>query len=89
MAEDEKLKQRLELKVKKRDYTGYDDDEFQGGNHDLLKRSILAKYDVEIDGSQQSVGDFHELPFPLLIYRLADVQVRQLFCFSKSTQTRS
>lgn len=89
MAEDEKLKQRLELKVKKRDYTGYDDDEFQGGNQGLLKRSILAKYDEEIDGSQQSVRDFHKLLFLLLINRLADVQVRQLFCFSESTQTRS
>jgi U4/U6.U5 tri-snRNP-associated protein 1 len=58
MAEEEKLKNRLELKVKKPDYTGYDDDEFQGGNQGLLKRSILAKYDEEIDGRQQSVSLF-------------------------------
>jgi U4/U6.U5 tri-snRNP-associated protein 1 len=55
MAEEEKLKNRLELKTKKRDYTGYDDDEFQGGSQGLSKRSVLAKYDEEIDGVQQSV----------------------------------
>jgi U4/U6.U5 tri-snRNP-associated protein 1 len=55
MAEEEKLKNRLELKTKKRDYTGYDDDEFQGGSQGLSKRSVLAKYDEQIDGVQQSV----------------------------------
>lgn len=55
MAEEESLKQRLELKVKKRDYTGYDDDEFLGVDQGPSKRSILAKYDEEINGRQQTV----------------------------------
>ena len=58
MAEEENLKNRLELKVKKHDYTGYDDEEFLGGNQGSLKRSVLAKYDEEIDGRQQSVRIF-------------------------------
>ncbi len=55
MAEEEKLQKRLELKVKKRDYTGYDDDEFKDGKQVLTQRSILSKYDEDIEGSQQSV----------------------------------
>ncbi|CAA7267035.1 unnamed protein product [Cyclocybe aegerita] len=54
MAEEERTKKRLELKIKKRDYTGYDDDEFAEGNQGLMKRSILAKYDEDIEGSRQS-----------------------------------
>ncbi|KAF9532625.1 SART-1 family-domain-containing protein [Crepidotus variabilis] len=54
MAEEEKTKKRLELKTKKRDYTGYDDDEFEEGNQGLMKRSVLAKYDEDIEGSQES-----------------------------------
>lgn len=67
MAEEEKLKQRLELKVKKADYTGYDDDEFKGGDQGPQKRSILAKYDEEIDGVQQSVSTFSDQTIPSLI----------------------
>ncbi|PPQ95222.1 hypothetical protein CVT26_014912 [Gymnopilus dilepis] len=54
MAEEERRKKRQELKIKKRDYTGYDDDEFAEGNQGLMKRSILSKYDEEIEGSRTS-----------------------------------
>jgi len=56
MAEDEKDKKRQELKIKKRDYTGYDDEEFVEGQQGLMKRSILAKYDEDIEGSRSSVS---------------------------------
>lgn len=56
MAEEERTKERLENKIKKRDYTGYDDDEFAEGNQGLMKRSILAKYDEDIEGSRHSVN---------------------------------
>lgn len=55
MAEDERLQKRLDLKIKKRDYTGYDDDEFTGGHQGLLKRSVLAKYDEDIEGPRSTV----------------------------------
>lgn len=58
MAEEEHLKERLELKVKKRDYTGYDDDEFLEGNQGLMKRSVLAKYDEDIEGPRHSVSQY-------------------------------
>jgi U4/U6.U5 tri-snRNP-associated protein 1 len=54
MAEEERRKERQELKIKKRDYTGYDDDEFAEGAQGLMKRSILAKYDEDIEGPQHS-----------------------------------
>ncbi|PPQ66563.1 hypothetical protein CVT24_007128 [Panaeolus cyanescens] len=54
MAEEEKDKKRQELKIKRRDYTGYDDDEFAEGNQGLMKRSILAKYDEELEGARSS-----------------------------------
>ncbi|KAF8910623.1 SART-1 family-domain-containing protein [Gymnopilus junonius] len=54
MAEDERRKKRQELKIKKRDYTGYDDDEFAEGAQGLMKRSILAKYDEDIEGPRTS-----------------------------------
>ncbi|KAG5638775.1 hypothetical protein H0H81_010196 [Sphagnurus paluster] len=53
MAEDERTKKNNELKIKKRDYTGYDDDEFVEGNQGL-KRSVLAKYDDAINGTQET-----------------------------------
>ena len=55
MAEEDRHKKNMELKIKKRDYTGYDDDEFVEGNQGLMKRSILAKYDEELEGPQQTV----------------------------------
>ncbi|KAG8975118.1 hypothetical protein FRB90_009599, partial [Tulasnella sp. 427] len=50
MAEDEKDKKRHELKTKRKDYTGYDDEEFGAGG-DGLKRSVLAKYDEDLHGA--------------------------------------
>jgi U4/U6.U5 tri-snRNP-associated protein 1 len=54
MAEDEKDKERHELKTKRRDYTGYDDDEFTPGQAGM-KRAVLSKYDEDIDGPKQGV----------------------------------
>lgn len=55
MAEEERTKQRNELKVKKRDYTGYDDEEFTEGQAGI-RRSILAKYDEDLEGAQETVS---------------------------------
>ncbi|KAH7341266.1 SART-1 family-domain-containing protein [Rhizoctonia solani] len=52
MAEEEEDKKRHELKTKRRDYTGYDDDEFTPGQAGM-KRSVLSKYDEDIDGVKQ------------------------------------
>ncbi|KAF8339589.1 SART-1 family-domain-containing protein [Cantharellus anzutake] len=49
LAEEQKDKKRLELKTKRRDYTGYDDDEFTGAPG--MKRAVLFKYDEAINGS--------------------------------------
>lgn len=54
MAEEERRKKNQELKIKRRDYTGYDDEEFEEGNQGM-KRSILAKYDEELEGAKDSV----------------------------------
>ncbi|KAG7089595.1 hypothetical protein E1B28_011262 [Marasmius oreades] len=53
MAEEERRKKNQELKVKKRDYTGYDDDEFVEGNQGM-KRSVLSKYDDDIEGPMET-----------------------------------
>ncbi|KIK63086.1 hypothetical protein GYMLUDRAFT_163684 [Collybiopsis luxurians FD-317 M1] len=53
MAEEERRKKNQELKIKKRDYTGYDDDEFVEGNVGM-KRSVLAKYDEELEGPAET-----------------------------------
>ncbi|KAG6820951.1 hypothetical protein H0H93_009187 [Arthromyces matolae] len=53
MAEDERTKKNNELKIKKKDYTGYDDEEFVEGNQGI-KRSVLAKYDEDINGAQET-----------------------------------
>lgn len=55
MAEDERTKRNNDLKIKKKDYTGYDDDEFEEGRVGQ-KRSVLAKYDEELQGPQDTVG---------------------------------
>jgi len=55
MAEDERTKKRNELKIKRRDYTGYDDDEFVDGQQGM-KRAVLAKYDEDINGVQETVS---------------------------------
>lgn len=54
MAEEERRKKNADLKIKKRDYTGYDDDEFTGGTEGM-KRSVLAKYDEDLEGAQELV----------------------------------
>jgi U4/U6.U5 tri-snRNP-associated protein 1 len=50
MAQDDKKKSK-DLKTKSRAYTGYDDDEFIAPG---IPRSILAKYDEDIDGVQET-----------------------------------
>ena len=57
MAELERTKKANELKTKKRDYTGYDDEEFAEGQAGMRK-SILAKYDEDIEGPQETVSCF-------------------------------
>lgn len=57
MAEAERTRKINELKIKKRDYTGYDDEEFVEGNQGM-KRSVLAKYDEDINGPQETVRLF-------------------------------
>ncbi|CCM01386.1 uncharacterized protein FIBRA_03437 [Fibroporia radiculosa] len=52
LAEDERTKKNNELKIKRRDYTGYDDEEFTPG-HAGLKRSVLAKYDEFLEGPKE------------------------------------
>ena len=54
MAEEERTRKNIELKIKKRDYTGYDDDEFTEGNQGM-KRAVLAKYDEDIEGTRETV----------------------------------
>ncbi|KAJ8579628.1 SART-1 protein, partial [Rhizopogon salebrosus TDB-379] len=53
MAEDERTRKNNELKTKKHDYTGYDDDEFAEGKAGM-KRSILAKYDEDLEGARET-----------------------------------
>ncbi|EKM78760.1 hypothetical protein AGABI1DRAFT_75236 [Agaricus bisporus var. burnettii JB137-S8] len=53
MAEEERRQKNQDLKIKRRDYTGYDDDEFKEGSLGL-KKSILAKYDEDLEGPQDS-----------------------------------
>ena len=55
MAEHERTKERNELKVKKRDYTGYDDEEFVDGREGM-KRAVLSKYDEFLEGPKEAVS---------------------------------
>ena len=55
MAEVERTRKNNELKIKKHDYTGYDDEEFTEGNQGM-KRSVLAKYDEDIGGIRETVS---------------------------------
>ena len=57
MAEEERRKKNQELKIKKCDYTGYDDEESTDGRAGT-KCYILAKYEV-IDGDQETVSLKH------------------------------
>lgn len=52
MAEDDRTRKYNDLKTKSRAYTGYDDDEFLAPG---TARSVLAKYDEDIDGVGQTV----------------------------------
>ncbi|SRR6266403_229436 len=54
MAEAERTKERNELKIKRRDYTGYDDEEFVEGREGV-KRRILSKYDEFLEGPKETV----------------------------------
>lgn len=65
MAENESDKRRHELKTKRRDYTGYDDEEFGPNAVAGMKRSVLAKYDEDIDGGDSSLVS---APHTLLLY---------------------
>jgi U4/U6.U5 tri-snRNP-associated protein 1 len=56
MAEAERTKERNELKIKRRDYTGYDDEEFVEGREGM-KRRVLSKYDEFLEGPKETVSD--------------------------------
>ena len=60
MAEAEKTKERNELKIKRRDYTGYDDDEFVEGREGM-KRRILSKYDEFLEGPKETVSNIESI----------------------------
>lgn len=66
MAEAERTKERNELKIKRRDYTGYDDDEFVEGREGM-KRRILSKYDEFLEGPKETVSNI-EFILSHLIY---------------------
>ncbi|KAH9178180.1 SART-1-domain-containing protein [Lactarius sanguifluus] len=53
MAEAEQTKERNELKIKKRDYTGYDDEEFVDGREGM-RRTVLSKYDEFLEGPKDT-----------------------------------
>lgn len=55
MAEAERTKERNELKIKRRDYTGYDDEEFVEGREGM-KKQILSKYDEFLEGPKETVS---------------------------------
>ena len=65
MAEEERTKKNNEMKIKKRDYTGYDDDEFTDGTAGM-KRAVLAKYDEDIEGARNTVS----VPVVVVVYDL-------------------
>lgn len=69
MAEREREKQNQELKIKKRDYTGYDDDEFGPGVAGM-KRAVLSKYDDFLEGPKDTVSHRTPSPSPTLYSRL-------------------
>ncbi|KAI0322600.1 SART-1-domain-containing protein [Amylostereum chailletii] len=53
MAEAERTKERNDLKIKKHDYTGYDDEEFVDGREGM-KRALLSKYDEFLEGPKET-----------------------------------
>ena len=56
MAEDEHTKEKQEIKIKKHDYTGYDDEEFEEGKAGM-KRTLLSKYDDFLEGPKETVSN--------------------------------
>lgn len=55
LAEHERNEKNKELKIKRRDYTGYDDEEFAPGQAGM-KRSLLSKYDEFLEGPKENVS---------------------------------
>ncbi|KAI0684101.1 SART-1 protein [Cytidiella melzeri] len=53
LAEHERTEKNNELKIKRRDYTGYDDDEFTPGQAGM-RRSLLSKYDQFLEGPKET-----------------------------------
>lgn len=58
MVEEDLRQKNQELKIKRRDYTGYDDDEFEPGKVGI-RRGVLSKYDTVIDGEKTTVDPFN------------------------------
>ena len=56
ITEEERRKKNQELKIKRKDYTGYDDEEFAPGKPGT-KKGLLSKYDEVIDGERETVSD--------------------------------
>jgi U4/U6.U5 tri-snRNP-associated protein 1 len=55
LAGQEEDAKNIDLKRKKREYDGYDDEEFDPGMLGV-KKKVLSKYDVDIEGAQDGVG---------------------------------
>lgn len=87
MAEDERVQKNKELKIKKADYTGYDDDEFLPGNQGLMKKAVLSKYDEFLEGPKEIVRIGSFSVFTLTHYR-SGFPVRQLYSDEKEEQVR-
>lgn len=77
LAEAERTKKNQELKIKRRDYTGYDDEEFEEGKHGM-KRSILAKYDEVLEGTHEIVCSFRVRLGYIVYLNTTGFPVRQL-----------
>ena len=65
MAEEDRRKKNQDLKIKRRDYTGYDDEEFEPGKVGI-RRGVLSKYDTVIDGEKALVRR-HDLLWNVLL----------------------
>ena len=87
MAEDEKDEKRHELKTKRRDYTGYDDDEFVPGAQGM-KRAVLSKYDEDIDGGKETVRLVFQYSFPYDLTHVIYSKRSGLGCLLRSLDRR-
>jgi U4/U6.U5 tri-snRNP-associated protein 1 len=54
LAGQEEDAKNIDLKRKKREYDGYDDEEFDPGMLGV-KKKVLSKYDVDIEGAQDGL----------------------------------